>query len=54
MKAPRLNNREKTASAHDIRRGVAQRLINYKVSAKPLKVLMRRTDFATTERHFGA
>ena len=54
MKDRRLNKREKTASAHDIRRGVAQRLINHGVSAETLKVVMRHKDFATTERHYGA
>ena len=44
----------KFASAHDIRRGVAQRLINHGVSAETLKVIMRHKDFATTERHYGA
>ena len=54
MEDPRLNRREKHASAHDIRRGVAQRLINHGVSAETLKVIMRHKDFATTERHYGA
>ncbi len=54
MQDRRLNKREKTASAHDIRRGIAQRLINHGVSAETLKVIMRHKDFATTERHYGA
>ncbi len=51
---PRLKKRQKFASAHDIRRGVAQRLINHGVSAETLKVIMRHKNFATTERHYGA
>ena len=50
----RLRKKEKFASAHDIRRGVAQRLINLGVSAETLKVVMRHQNFATTERHYGA
>ena len=46
--------REKFASAHDLRRGCAQRLINSGVSAETLKVVMRHADFATTEKHYGA
>jgi len=51
---PRLGVRTKFASAHDIRRGCAQRLINAGVSAETLKVIMRHADFATTEKHYGA
>ena len=54
MEDQRLNKRVKFSSAHDIRRGVAQRLINHGVSAETLKVIMRHKDFATTERHYGA
>ena len=46
--------RLKYASAHDLRRGCAQRLINAGVSAETLKVVMRHKDFATTERFYGA
>jgi integrase len=46
--------RVKYASAHDLRRGCAQRLINAGVSAETLKVLMRHNDFATTEKHYEA
>lgn len=46
--------REKFASAHDLRRGCAMRLINAGVSAESLKVIMRHKDFATTEKHYGA
>ena len=42
------------ASAHDIRRGFAQRLINLGVSAETLKVVLRHRDFATTEKFYGA
>lgn len=46
--------RLKYASAHDIRRGCAQRLINAGVSAETLKLVMRHKDFSTTERFYGA
>lgn len=46
--------RQKYASAHDLRRGCAQRLINAGVSAETLKVVMRHRDFATTEKFYGA
>ena len=46
--------RTKHASAHDLRRGCAQRLINSGVSAETLKVIMRHADFDTTEKHYGA
>ncbi len=44
----------KFASAHDLRRGCAQRLINAGVSAETLKVIMRHREFSTTERYYGA
>ncbi|GAB5407366.1 MAG: hypothetical protein Aurels2KO_55970 [Aureliella sp.] len=50
----RTGSRVKYASAHDIRRGCAQRLINAGVSAETLKVVMRHADFATTEKYYGA
>ncbi len=50
----RTGQRKKFASAHDIRRGCAQRLINLGVSAETLKVVMRHESFATTEKHYGA
>lgn len=50
----RTQHRVKYASAHDIRRGLAQRLINAGVSAETLKVVMRHKDFATPEKHYGA
>ena len=50
----RTGVRLKYASAHDIRRGCARRLINAGVSAETLKVVMRHADFATTEKHYGA
>lgn len=46
--------RDKFASAHDLRRGCAMRLMNSGVSAETLKVVMRHADFATTEKHYGA
>jgi len=46
--------RLKFASAHDIRRGCAQRLINQGVSAETLKLILRHSDFATTEKFYGA
>ena len=54
LEDPRTHHRVKYASAHDIRRGLAQRLINIGVSAETLKVVMRHKDFATTEKHYGA
>ncbi len=51
---PAQGKRIKYASAHDIRRGCAQRLINAGVSAETLKLVMRHKDFATTERYYGA
>lgn len=50
----RTGQRIKYASAHDIRRGCAQRLINVGVSAETLKVVLRHKDFATTEKFYGA
>ena len=50
----RTQHRVKYASAHDIRRGLAQRLINAGVSAETLKVLMRHDDFSTTVKYYGA
>lgn len=50
----RTKKRRKYASAHDIRRGFARRLINAGVSAETLKVVMRHSNFATTEKHYGA
>lgn len=49
-----LGQRVKHASAHDLRRGCARRLINLGVSAETLKVIMRHADFATTEKFYGA
>lgn len=49
-----LRKRLKYASAHDIRRGCAQRLINQGVSAETLKLVLRHSDFATTEKFYGA
>jgi integrase len=46
--------RTKYASAHDLRRGCAQRLINAGISAETLKVIMRHREFSTTERYYGA
>jgi len=46
--------RVKYASAHDLRRGCALRLINAGVSAETLKVVMRHADFDTTQKHYGA
>jgi integrase len=46
--------RRKYASAHDLRRGCAQRLINAGVSAETLMVLMRHKSFATTQTFYGA
>jgi integrase len=46
--------RQTLASAHDLRRGCAQRLINLGVSAETLKLIMRHSSFSTTEKHYGA
>ena len=51
---PENGRRRKYASAHDLRRGCAQRRINAGVSAEKLKVVMRHRDFATTEKSCGA
>jgi integrase len=51
---PETGRRLKYASAHDIRRGCAKRLINAGISAETLKVIMRHHDFATTEKFYGA
>ena len=50
----RTGTRLKYASAHDIRRGYAKRLIDVGVSAETIKVVMRHRDCATTEKHYGA
>jgi integrase len=46
--------RTKYASAHDLRRSCAQRMINAGVSAESLRVVMRHDDFKTTERFYSA
>ena len=46
--------RKKYASAHDLRRSCAARLINAGISAETLKVVLRHRDFATTEKFYGA
>ena len=46
--------RIKYASAHDLRRSLAERLINSGVSAETLMVVMRHKDFATTKKFYGA
>lgn len=46
--------RVKYASAHDLRRSLAERLINAGVSAETLMVIMRHRDFATTRKFYGA
>ena len=48
------DGRQKYASAHDIRRGCALRLIDMGVSAETLKLVMRHKSFATTEKFYGA
>lgn len=50
----RTGQKRKYASAHDLRRGFAVRLINAGVSAETLKVVMRHESFVTTERYYGA
>jgi hypothetical protein len=44
----------KCASARDLRRGGAERLINAGVSAETLQVVMRHHSFSTTEKFYGA
>jgi len=46
--------RIKYASAHDLRRGCAQRLINAGISAETLKTVLRHKNFKTTEQFYGA
>jgi len=46
--------RTKYASAHDLRRSCAERLINAGVSAESLMVIMQHRDFATTRKFYGA
>ncbi|MCY2994788.1 MAG: tyrosine-type recombinase/integrase [Planctomycetota bacterium] len=46
--------RIKYASAHDLRRSCAERLINAGISAETLMVIMRHKDFATTRKFYGA
>lgn len=46
----RTGVRLKYASAHDLRRGCALRLINAGVSAETLKLIMRHRQFSTTEK----
>ncbi|MDZ4685270.1 MAG: tyrosine-type recombinase/integrase [Planctomycetaceae bacterium] len=50
----RSGSRVKFASAHDLRRGCALRLIDAGVSAETLMVVMRHADFATTQKFYGA
>lgn len=47
-------DRTKYASAHDLRRGCALRLIDMGVSAETLKLVMRHKSFSTTEKFYGA
>ena len=48
-----MGKRIKYASAHDLRRGCAARLINLGVSAESLQVIMRHEDFATTQKFYS-
>ncbi len=50
----RTGKKLKYASAPDLRRGFALRLINAGVSAETLKLMMRHESFVTTERYYGA
>jgi DNA-binding transcriptional MerR regulator len=54
MKDSEGKSRKKYASAHDLRRGCAQRLVNAGISAETLKVVMRHREFSTTEKYYGA
>jgi len=51
---PEIGRRIKYASAHDLRRSCAERLINLGVSAETLMVIMRHKDFGTTRKFYGA
>ncbi|QGJ68570.1 Hypothetical protein PBC10988_2310 [Planctomycetales bacterium 10988] len=46
--------RIKYASAHDLRRSLAERLYNQGISADTLMVIMRHKDFATTRKYYAA
>ena len=46
--------RIKYASAHDLRRSLAERLYNRGISAETLMVIMRHADFATTRKFYQA
>jgi len=46
--------RVKYASAHDLRRSLAERLYNRGISAETLMVIMRHRDFATTRKFYAA
>lgn len=50
---PATGRRLKFASAHDLRRSLAERLINAGISAETLMVIMRHKDYATTLKHYG-
>lgn len=49
----RRGHRIKFASAHDIRRGFAQRMVNVGLPVELLTLLMRHADFATTRKHYA-
>ena len=51
---PRTETEDKYASAHDLRRGFAQRMINLGVTAETLKQLLRHASFSTTQNYYGA
>ena len=46
--------RIKYASAHDLRRSLAERLYNSGISAETLMVIMRHQDFSTTRKFYAA
>ena len=50
---PATGRRIKYAGAHDLRRSLANRLIDAGVSAESLMVIMRHQSYATTIRHYG-
>ena len=50
----RASGNSKYASAHDLRRGFAHRMINLGVTAETLTLLLRHADFATTRKFYGA
>ena len=47
-----VNASDKSASAHDLRRSLGQRLANSGVSPRDLQKMMRHSSLSTTEKHY--